>query len=225
MVVLVNGGSASASEIVSGAIQVHGRATLIGTRTFGKGSIQELIPLKATEGRTRLRLTVAKYYLDDGRDINRDPGETEKDEWGVVPDISVEQPDPPLWEQQELGEIVEAKAVDAYLRKHYEKHRDLFAKLAKSDEKSTKAYPEFDAWYAGLDTRASKDAVRRLLRRGVRRRVEDEQGSFFLYDLDTDEQLQQAILHLADKVNLTVADVPAYSGFAMKKQDAEAAAE
>jgi len=66
MVVLINGASASASEIVAGALQDHGRATIMGTRSFGKGSVQSIIPI---EGQGALRLTTALYYTPSGRSI------------------------------------------------------------------------------------------------------------------------------------------------------------
>ncbi len=87
MVVLVNQFSASASEIVSGALQDHHRAIIIGERTFGKGSVQNVIPLRGEE--SALKLTTSKYYLPSGRNIHRDDDMTEDDEWGVVPDIVV----------------------------------------------------------------------------------------------------------------------------------------
>ena len=77
LVVLINGGSASASEIVSGALQDHKRATLIGTRSFGKGSVQTIMPL-GQEG--ALRLTTARYYTPSGRSIQAK---------GIEPDIKV----------------------------------------------------------------------------------------------------------------------------------------
>jgi len=87
MVVLVNQFSASASEIVSGALQDHHRAIIIGERTFGKGSVQNVIPLRGEE--SALKLTTSKYYMPSGRNIHREEDMTEADEWGVVPDIAV----------------------------------------------------------------------------------------------------------------------------------------
>ena len=79
IVVMVNGGSASASEIVAGALQDHRRAIVLGTRTFGKGSVQTIIPLS---GNGAIRLTTARYYTPSGRSIQAK---------GIEPDILVEQ--------------------------------------------------------------------------------------------------------------------------------------
>lgn len=83
LAVLVNGGSASASEIVTGALQDHKRAVVIGSETFGKGSVQSVIPL---DDGSALRLTVAKYYTPNGRSIHRDE-KTKKG--GITPDIVI----------------------------------------------------------------------------------------------------------------------------------------
>ncbi|WP_209425796.1 S41 family peptidase [Pararhodobacter sp. SW119] len=80
IVVLINGGSASASEIVAGALQDHRRAVVVGTRSFGKGSVQSLIPLR---GNGAMRLTTSLYYTPSGRSIQA---------LGVSPDIVVPQP-------------------------------------------------------------------------------------------------------------------------------------
>ena len=78
IIVLVNGGSASASEIVAGALQDHKRATILGTRSFGKGSVQTIIPLGNNNG--ALRLTTARYYTPSGKSIQAK---------GIVPEIEV----------------------------------------------------------------------------------------------------------------------------------------
>ncbi|MCA9203600.1 MAG: S41 family peptidase [Planctomycetales bacterium] len=83
MVVLVNGFSASASEIVSACLQDHDRAVVIGERTFGKGSVQNIIDLE--NGRSALKLTTAGYMRPSGKNIHRFPDAKDSDEWGVSP--------------------------------------------------------------------------------------------------------------------------------------------
>lgn len=88
IVVLINGGSASASEIVSGALKDHHRAIVVGTKSFGKGSVQTVMPLRGDGG---MRLTTARYYTPSGRSIQN---------LGVSPDIVVEQPRRPVAEEE-----------------------------------------------------------------------------------------------------------------------------
>lgn len=84
MAVLVNRYSASASEIVSASLQDHKRAVVIGERTWGKGSVQNVIEME--NGSSALKLTTASYHRPSGKNIHRFPGASEEDEWGVMPD-------------------------------------------------------------------------------------------------------------------------------------------
>ncbi|MFZ4758946.1 MAG: S41 family peptidase, partial [Burkholderiaceae bacterium] len=105
VIVLVNGGSASASEIVAGALQDHRRTTVIGTRSFGKGSVQTIIPLGSGNG--ALRLTTARYYTPSGRSIQAK---------GITPDFLVEEtPD---------GDISQFRVREADLTRHLSNDKD-----------------------------------------------------------------------------------------------------
>ena len=88
MAILLNRYSASASEIVAAALQDHARAIIVGERSFGKGSVQNLIEME--EGNTALKLTTASYWRPNGRNIHRFPEAKEDDDWGVRPDKDYE---------------------------------------------------------------------------------------------------------------------------------------
>ena len=121
MVVLINGGSASASEIVTGALQDHKRAVVVGKKSFGKGSVQVILPISEDEA---IKLTIARYYLPSGRTIQA---------VGVTPDIQVE-----------AGEVKtednEFMIKEADLKKHLEKElqKDSGKAVTKSTEKEPK---------------------------------------------------------------------------------------
>lgn len=115
IVVLINRGSASASEIVAAALRDQGRASVAGERSFGKGTIQQVFVMDG--GRSGLKLTTAKYFPPSGANIHRSPRMTEKDVWGVMPDekLSVsltEEQTRALYKRWRNSEVPTAESVD-----------------------------------------------------------------------------------------------------------------
>jgi carboxyl-terminal processing protease len=117
MVVMVNGGSASGSEIVAAALQDHGRAIVVGERSYGKGSVQNVLPFAGGE----IKLTTASFWRPSGKNLNKSSTKgREEDEWGVVPDkgfeikLSAKETDD-LEESMKEAEIIHAK--DAPVKK------------------------------------------------------------------------------------------------------------
>jgi len=126
MVVIVNGGSASASEIVSGALQDHKRAVIIGAKTFGKGSVQVVLPLN-DENSESIKLTIAKYYLPSGRTIQAK---------GVIPDIEVFKGKAIVEKANEFA--IKEKDLKKHLEVELEKVDGTKEKKKKKDEKKDK---------------------------------------------------------------------------------------
>jgi hypothetical protein len=213
-VVLVGVGSASASEIVAGALQDHKRATLVGEKTFGKGSVQQLIPLRATDRQTQLRLTIAKYYLPSGRCIH---------EKGVDVDVEAKQPDVYGWVAEAITELRKQSVFEDYARNTWEANKDLYARLAVNDDGTCENWPGFEDFYKRLNTRVERNDVRAELRVAVRRRVQDEQKKEMVYDLEEDVVLQRGILEALKKLNTepeTIAEYRTLPAKFKKKDDA-----
>lgn len=126
LVVLVNGGSASASEIVAGSLQDHKRAIIVGENTFGKGSVQIVLPLDNSENGDALRLTTARYYLPSGRTIQA---------VGITPDIVV-YPGP----VPKDGDDFSIKEAD--LKKHLQSELEKIDGTANATQSATKPAPK-----------------------------------------------------------------------------------
>ncbi|WP_415858679.1 S41 family peptidase [Campylobacter molothri] len=145
LVVLVNGGSASASEIVSGALQDLKRAVIVGENTFGKGSVQQIIPINKTEA---LRLTIARYYLPSGRTIQA---------IGVKPDIEVF---PGKVSAQEEGFNLKESELKQHLENELKKTND--KKEEKKEEKNDKNIITLKQIYEDAQLKSAIDAVKIL---------------------------------------------------------------
>ncbi len=298
MVVLVNRGTASSSEILSGSLQAHGRARLVGEMTYGKGTVQWPLALKSRPGEPytdvernvivrfgdlnhngrwdegepvalrqpfkndrydaaekftdhngngkrdegepfvdsngdgewndaepfedsnhngkwdaggAFKLTVARYYLPDGRHLE---GTTEVKDGkvvrvgGIKPDVETKDGEVDLWERQALRAIDKTGAARKYVDAAMAKDPDLFARLARSDRRDPLLYPGFDEFYAGLQTHLSKEAVRQLVRVLVRRNLENKLSRDLVGDVADDDTLAAGILEVLRLAGVDPKSVP-----------------
>jgi carboxyl-terminal processing protease len=126
VVLLVDRGSASASEVVAGALQDHGRALILGERTFGKGSVQTVLPLRNGGG---IKLTTARYFTPSGRSIQAE---------GIVPDLSVQQAMSPVQMRDE-------RPREADLERHLESRSDFTDIVAEESVRPEDDFPLYEA--------------------------------------------------------------------------------
>ncbi len=224
MVVLIDGGSASASEILAGVLQHFQRATCVGERTFGKGSVQQIPDLQSTPERDALRLTIAKYYLPNGKSPQK---EKDAKTWGIEPDVKAETPETDYWKDEAFEKIRQAGKIDDYLKEKMPQHKELFRALAVDDNGDPSRYPGLDALRASLepplDKRLEPDDLRELVRDALRRWLADEQGKDFNTDYQADVVLQRGIVESLKRSGIDAKTIPSYASF-VKKLEAEDAA-
>ncbi len=208
MVVLVDEGSASASEILAGCLKDHKRALVVGEKTFGKGSVQDLKMLKTTEEKAAIKVTISKWYLPSGESVEKDkPGES-----GIQPDIKAGPPERDFWKDAEFERLRALDDIDKWIKDH--KDAELYRKLAESDAGDLSLYPGFDELFDGLKTKASKDEVRELVREMVRKWVADDQGRPNYVDLQADAVLQRGILEACKAAKIDAKGIREYGTFA-----------
>ena len=209
IVCLVNEHSASASEVVSGCLQDYDRATLVGQRTYGKGSVQRLVGVDSEKG-AMLKITVQYWYLPLGRCINtirNEKGLVTK-EGGVEPDVKVLQKVPALWRLEERRSLRNNEALLGYTEKHLDALRSI---ATLGDRGDPSRYPELEKILAAVETKGTEADVRQVIRDILRRKLEDERGRQFALDLQEDLQLQQGILSLLKAMRKNPAEIAEYA--------------
>ena len=208
IVVLVNEHSASASEIVAGALKEFGRASLVGVRTYGKGSVQELIRLNSRKG-AQVKLTTQYYYLPLGRCIDtiRDADGNVLEKGGIDPDVIVRQPTIPGWRFEERRKNRRAEAILEYVDRHFDTLRGL---VPLGDRGDSSAYPEIETLDERIDSPLPNEDLRALVLAETRLRVEDERGRRFGFVLQEDRQLQVGVRTLLDLLGREASASEAY---------------
>lgn len=224
MVVLINSGSASASEIVAGALHDHNRAKLVGQKTYGKGSVQQLIPVWATRGKTRIKLTIAKYYLPSGKCIHGPYSAT----GGIKPDIKAEEQTLTLAESDIRYKLLrENHEVQLWLEEgSWKRHEQAYRKLLSFDGYEPKAYPEFADLIAKMrkkypDAAIDEELMRSELRFGIASYLRDFHGEDIYTDLQESVVLQQAIAVLGEEIGGGLPDLPVYKAILERVEKAK----
>jgi carboxyl-terminal processing protease len=159
MVVLVNGYSASAAEIVAGALRDHERAVLVGTKTFGKGSVQNIIELP--DGGA-LKMTIARYYTPSGESIQAR---------GIEPDVEVEQLDPRMVERARLEGEMQLR--ESSLRGHLDEREEAPSPSTARDEPREEATDERPTFADDHQARMGYQTLRAIVADRARRAAEE----------------------------------------------------
>lgn len=219
--VLVNGGSASASEIVAGALRDHKRARLVGTRTYGKGSVQRTMMLESTDRKAAVKITTSRWYLPGGESVEKD----DPKDSGIEPHVVVNETEMDVFKERELERFRATGLLEKYVEEQFPNNRELFGKLAEWDGGDPNRYPGFPELLKQMDSRArpeeTREFLRELLREYVRRRVQDDRKKEFPCDFQTDKQLQLAVKEVAREANIDLAKIEEFRSLAEENPSEE----
>ncbi len=177
------------------------------------------------------KLTTQRYFLPDGKCVHSEVDQNGSlvKKGGVDPDKVVKfEGGVPPWKEEELANLVQKNVFSDYVKQHMPGNEDLFVKLAEGDGQDTSRWPDFDAFYASLNTHIDKNEIRRFLRLSARDAAPDVRGrafpgNGFFGDYQEDNQLQCGIVELLKKLGTDPASVPEYAAFATKSFDAPTA--
>lgn len=188
LAVLINVGTASASEIVTGALQDWGRAVVVGENSYGKGSVQSLIPVRATNHATKIRMTIARYYLPSGRPITK--------ERPVEPNIDIPAAEYKPWESEEIISLKLTEKVDALLREMMGKRKTVVRNIAQNHTLELSDIPGLETLAASSNTNLRADSLISLARVSARSLMADIRGSEYVVDLREDTVLRRGVYEL-----------------------------
>ena len=195
------------------------RATLVGTKTYGKGSVQMLLPVRTTRGNTRLKLTIAKYYLPNGECIHgRDKG--------ITPHVVQEEQEFTEAERKLRIKQLENRDIAVWLEKRFDENKEQFIAAMVFDNNDVNSYPHFDELYDTLktaypDIALTKEIVRKELRNSLFNFIRESRGvNDMLADLEASQALQRAVVIMGEKLG-GLPDVPVYNSFKEKWVDEE----
>jgi carboxyl-terminal processing protease len=199
VVVVVNPGTASAAEILAGAMRDHKRAPLVGRKTYGKGSVQSLIGVDAARDRSRIKLTVAKYYLPNDDSIHGK---------GIEPDFKVPETDLSVAEAEARFKIRDQHDVMFWLEENdrWGRYEQDFRRLLEFDALDPRAWPEFDSLLTALQKKyprekIDEELVRKEIRYGIAAYLRDFKGEEnHNVDLEENAYLQEAVVVLGDAI-------------------------